>query len=322
VQFPRVATRRPLASLLTACAVGAALAVSAASPAQAQVRLPASGAQVATLGDSYASGEGAPAPGATPWVTSAFGDSGADGCHRSVLSGHARFGALAVRRNAGRGGAGYVSAACSGATTVTLVQGFEGERSQLAAIGPRTRTVTLSIGGNDVGFSSVAAACNTVAPVPGAPSCATALAGSAAALQALTTAPAGGVTPLEQLYRAVRAKAPNARLLVTGYPLLFPTTATASPRCAVIQPAARQAVNAATLRLNAAAAAGAEGAGAVYVDLVQPFAGHSSCEADPAASWINTIVPQDVVASFHPNATGQRAIAGALVAADCWHRGR
>jgi lysophospholipase L1-like esterase len=251
-----------------------------------------------------------------------FGDSGADGCHRSVLSGHATFGARAVRRHLGRGASGYLSAACSGATTVTLVQGFEGERSQLAAIGPRTRTVTLSIGGNDVGFSSVATACNTVAPVPGAPSCATALAGSAAALQALTTAPAGGVTPLERLYRAVRAKAPHARLLVTGYPLLFPTTATTSPRCDVIQPAARQAVNAATLRLNAAVAAGAQGAGATYVDLVQPFAGHSSCEADPAASWINTIVAQDVVSSFHPNPAGQRAIGGALRAADGWQRGR
>ena len=322
MQFPRVTTRRPLASLLTACAVGAALAVTAAAPSQAQVRLPSAGAEVVTLGDSYASGEGAPAAGATPWVTNAFGDSGADGCHRSVVSGHATYGALAVRRNTGRGGTGYLSAACSGATTVTLVQGFKGERSQLAAIGPRTRTVTLSIGGNDVGFSTVAAACNTVAPVPGAPTCATALAGSAAALQALTTAPAGGVTPLEQLYRTVRAKAPNARVLVTGYPLLFPTTTPASPRCEVIRPEARQAVNAATLRLNAAAAAGAKGAGAVYVDLVTPFAGHSSCEADPAASWINSIVPQDVVASLHPNATGQRAVAGALTVADCWRRDR
>ena len=120
----------------------------------------------------------------------------------------------------------------------------------------------------------------------------------------------GGVTPLEQLYRTVRARAPHARLLVTGYPLLFPTGAKASPRCDVIRPEARQAVNAATLRLNAAAAEGARGTGATYVDLVQPFAGPSSCEADPAASWINTVVPQDVVASFHPNPTGQRAIAG------------
>lgn len=320
MQFPRVHTRRPLASLLAACAVGATLAVTAAGPAQAQGRPPSAGATVVSLGDSYASGEGAPAPGATPWTTNSFGDSGADGCHRSVLSGHALFGALAVRKS--RGGTGYLSAACSGATTATLVQGFKGERSQLAAIGPRTRTVTLSIGGNDVGFAAVATACNTVAPVPGAPSCATALAGSAAALQALTTAPAGGVTPLEQLYRAVRAKAPNARLLVTGYPLLFPTTATTSPRCDVIRPEARQAVNAATLRLNAAAAAGAERAGAVYVDLVSPFAGHSSCEADPAASWINTIVPQDVVSSLHPNATGQRTIAGALAVADHWRRDR
>jgi lysophospholipase L1-like esterase len=269
------------------------------------------------LGDSYASGEGAPAPGAQPWTTNVFGDSGSDGCHRSALGGHAVFG----ESLAGHRGRGYVNAACSGATTATLVSGSKGERSQLDALGPRTRTVTLSIGGNDAGFSTVATACNTVQPVPGAPSCENALAGSAAALRALTSAPAGGVSPLEQLYRTVQARAPHARLVVTGYPLLFPT-GTASARCDVIAPQARTLVNQATLQLNAAAASTAAAVGATYVDLVRPFTGHSSCEADPGASWINSIVPQDPVLSFHPNAVGQRAITASLEAVRCSLRPR
>jgi lysophospholipase L1-like esterase len=313
----RISPRFP--SALAAAVVGAALVVGGAGSAAAQgpppPKLNPAGAKVATLGDSYASGEGAPAAGATPWVSDVYGDSGADGCHRSALSGHTVFGAGLLRGD----DKAYVNASCSGATTVSLVRGFKGERSQLDALGPRTKTVTLSIGGNDAGFSSVATACNTVAVVPGAPSCQAALAGSAAALRALTTAPAGGTTPLERTYRAVLAKAPHAVLVVTGYPLLFPTGA-ASPRCDVIQPAARAAINNATRQLNAAAMTATAAVGGLYVDLVRPFSGHSSCEADPAASWINTIVPRDPVLSFHPDATGQAAVAARLQEIRCFVR--
>lgn len=315
------ATQRRVTTALVTVVAGLALTVAGAGSASAHGTpspgIPRGGFAVATLGDSYASGEGAPAPGVQPWVTNVFGDSGADGCHRSALGGHTVFGEAVP----GHRGRHYVNAACSGATTATLVSGSKGERSQVDALGPRTRTVTLSIGGNDAGFSSVATACNTVRPVPGAPSCEAALAGSAAALRALTTAPAGGVSPLEQLYRTVQARAPHARLVVTGYPLLFPT-AGASARCDVIAPAARTLVNQATVQLNAAAAASAAAVGATYVDLVRPFTGHSSCEADPAASWINGIVPQDPVLSFHPNALGQRAITASLEAVRCSLRPR
>lgn len=127
----------------------------------------------------------------------------------------------------------------------TVLAGTKGEPSQLAAVGPRTRVVTLSVGASDAGFSAVATACNTLVVVPGAPSC-------------------------------------DVALTVT----------------------ANAAIEAATVR-----------AGGTYVDLVPVFAGHSTCEADPTRSWINGLLLADPVASFHPNALGQAAIADALAEA-------
>ena len=297
------------ASVLGAAALMASLALPSAA-AQQPPALPPDGVPVVTLGDSYASGEGAPAAGTQPWTIDVFGDSNADGCHRSILGGHAIFGQAVAAAS----GTQYVNAACSGATTISLGTGSKGEPSQLAALGPGTGLVTLSIGGNDAAFSTVAAACNTVVPVPGLPSCAAALAASAGALQALTTAGPGGVSPLQLLHSTVQAQAPNARVLITGYPLLFPTGAP-SAACSAIAPEAQQVINQATVQLNAAIAASAQQVGATYVDLSGPFSGHSSCENDPASSWIRTITPSDPVASFHPNVAGQVAIAAALARA-------
>ena len=302
--------RRAGTTIAVALAALAATSTGAAGAAAAPPVLPPGGAQVVTLGDSYASGEGAPSTVGSPWTSDAFGDSGADGCHRSVLSGHAVFGLLATRAKDNR----YVNASCSGATTASVVTGTKGEASQLTALGPRTRTVTLSVGGNDAGFGTVAAACQTVAQ-PDEARCRGALGLAGQGLARLTTPGTGGVSPLEQLYRTVRDRAPHAQVLVTGYPLLFPAAESASPVCDTVFGFARQELNRLALQANAAIAATAERTGAVYVDLVAPFTGHSSCEENPARSWINTLTPQDPVASFHPDRAGQRAIACALVKA-------
>jgi len=241
-------------------------------------------------------------------MTDTFGDSGADGCHRSTVGGHHRFGLQEVRGNTQQ----YLNAACSGATVTSIIAGTKGEPSQLDALGPRTRLITLSVGANDAGFSAVATACNTVVAIPGAPPCPLALAAASARLTALITPGADGVSPLEQLYRTVLAESPRAELLVTGYPLLFPTAPSAA--CAAIDPLAQQTLNALTLTANAAIAAATARVGGTYVDLVPLFLGHSSCEADPRQSWINTVSLTDPVFSFHPNAAGQAAIAAALTA--------
>ena len=80
------------------------------------------------------------------------------------------------------------------------------------ALDADTRLVTLTIGGNDIGWSSVVGACLVGSDAQPA-SCA-----RRTAVHVVTT-----VLParLQSLYGQVAADAPNATVLVTGYPRLF-----------------------------------------------------------------------------------------------------
>ena len=87
------------------------------------------------LGDSYSSGVGAGS------YISASGS-----CDRSTNA----YSQLWVNS---RHPAGYVSVACSGATTQDVLN------SQISALSSGTTLVSITIGGNDVGFSSVMKTC-------------------------------------------------------------------------------------------------------------------------------------------------------------------
>ena len=108
------------------------------------------------------------------------------------------------------------------------------------------------------------------------------------------------------MINAVKAKAPDARVYVTGYPLLFHAPAPGS---------LQEAVNGLTLGLNAviSGAADATDAGgperAQYVDVAGAFLGHGIGSGDP---WIdyNPFVPGPD--NFHPNAAGYQAYYAAL----------
>lgn len=120
------------------------------------------------LGDSYASGEGNPR-NVNAWIASPgsfapYWDDAA--CRRSVLGGPARA-ALALEQASASTSVTLVDVACSGAT---VEQGILGPQPGAAAmsqiaqvralIGDRPiDAVTISIGGNDVGFGSVLQTC-------------------------------------------------------------------------------------------------------------------------------------------------------------------
>lgn len=106
------------------------------------------------------------------------------------------------------------------------------------------------------------------------------------------------------LIHSVRAAAPNARIVVTGYPYLYDP--------AGINPAGPSAplmYQSTTLvgGLNAVIENAAKLTGAQYVDVTGAFAGHGIGSAEP---WINgnTSGP----GSFHPNAAGYKAYYSAL----------
>ena len=174
---------------------------------------------------------------------------------------------------------------CVGATTSDVLL------TQLGGLDLRTKTVTLTVGANDLGIATLAATC-----LYGSPEAC--LAGVQAAVAQLPVLTADLVATLA----AVREAAPKATVYVTGYPLFFD----AAPPDSL-----QFAVNQAIMALNDAieAAVTASGAGFVYVDVEPVFAGHGIDSADP---WI--IAPPDPEA-FHPNAAGYLAYAGAIRAA-------
>jgi lysophospholipase L1-like esterase len=256
--------RRPRWSALAALALLALLLGS--STASAAPRQPV---EYDALGDSYASGYGVP-----PY----------EECGRSQS-------AYAVQLDGRMKIALDDFVACAGATTTSLVAG-----GQLNALDDDTDLVTISIGGNDIGWSSAVVAClgGTDAQCSGA--------------LAVTTGRVTSVLPglLDSVYAQVSASAPEAHVVVTGYPRLF------SPEFGPFlgaSAAEQQALNQGADLLNRVTADAAADHGFQFVDVTKRFVGHGVNAPD---AWI--LGPFDPGA-FHPNADGYEAYTAAVTAA-------
>ena len=226
-------------------------------------------ATVVALGDSYASGVG----------SYVYYDDGTE-CYRSPFA----YASLL----AGATGRQLTLAACSGATTHDVLA------AQVASLESSTDFVTITVGGNDVGFRDVVTTC----ALPGW------LGNCPAAVNAgrSTVATVLGAR-LDRVFAAVRARAPRAKVTVTGYPHLF--NGTDCNPLTFFTAAEMAAINAGTDDLNAAIRARAAAAGFGYVDVRPAFVDHAVCDPEP---WINNLtVP--TVNSFHPNIAGHYAYA-------------
>jgi lysophospholipase L1-like esterase len=179
-------------------------------------------------------------------------------------------------------------AACSGATTDDVL------REQVNLISAGTDYVTITVGGNDVGFRSVIREC----ALPGW------LGRCSATIRAgLDTLRADLPASLSELYTAVELKAPRATVVVTGYPLLF--NGTDCNPLTFFTPDEMDAINDGTEELNEAIRLAADSARFRYVDAVSAFDGHAWCDPQP---WINGLT-FPVVNSYHPNVVGHTAYA-------------
>jgi lysophospholipase L1-like esterase len=259
---PRVIAARVLAAALAALSLAALSLSTAAAPARAAGR--AGGVRYIALGDSYSSGLG-----------SGFMISSSGACARSTKA-YSRLWDLAHRP------AAYKSVACAGATTSTVIT------SQLPALSAATTLVSITIGGNDAGF---AVTIETCVLHPGA-RCGAAIAAAEAKIRAQLPG------RLNNVLRDIRGAAPNARVVVLGYPALYDATRS----CIGPGPADRAALNQAAAQLDAAIKAAAGRAGDTFADPRPAFAGHSIC--DPA-SWLHAVSVMYISQSFHPTADGQ-----------------
>jgi len=256
----RVISRHRL--VLAAIALAAAVPVlAAASPAAAQ-----SAVSYVALGDSYSSGLGA---------GSYYSSSGS--CERSANAYPAAWAAA-------NGPASYVSAACSGATTSSVIS------SQLSALSSATTLVSITVGGNDVGFSSVMETC-VLLPTS---SCVSAVRHA----EGLTATQLPG--KLDSVLNAIRADAPNARVVVLDYPELYDLSRSSS--CIGLSTTDRTDLNQGADQLDSQLQAAAARHGDVFADVRGAFSGHEICDS---SSWLHSVNILDVSESYHPTASGQ-----------------
>ena len=194
---------------------------------------------------------------------------------------------------------------CSGAGTLHMTtpeQGMTGTvPPQFDALRPSTDLVTLGIGGNDDGvFGAVVGQCTQLqASDPSGSPCTAQLRETAEATLARIRTNVAGVIA------GVRQRSPQARILVVGYPQIVPESGTCDdlPLAAGDYPFAREVNEGLTKAVEAAAG----DAGAEYVDVWTPSAGHDICSADP---WINgRVTSASTALAYHPLAVEQQAVA-------------
>lgn len=188
----------------------------------------------------------------------------------------------------------------SGATSKSVLA------NQVQNVLPPTQQITVTVGGNDVGFTDVALTCAN--PLG---DCNAAL---SMAIEALKTFP----QDLGALLTQLQMKAPRATIYVTGYPMLFqPEMATEPcPGLPSFDALAMAKADAATVQLNGVIEATATALGAVYVDVTNEFSDHGLCDGTNSfifpPSFLAPGVPDP--SSLHPTATGQAAYARAVEA--------
>ena len=195
--------------------------------------------------------------------------------------------------------------ACSGATTAALTNSYKGQTAQLYAMKAlNPALVTITIGGDDIGFSKILRNCYLI-HLPH-DNCLTdgTLAQARANIVAL-----GGV--ISGVYNAVKTEAPKATIVVVGYPQLFPNSQQQTTGCGWFDNNERSTLNSLAQLLDQELGAAATGVGVNYVSTLNVMAGHELCTRH---SWINPIGRSPISSDGHPNAHGQAAMATAVEA--------
>lgn len=205
----------------------------------------------------------------------------------------------------------FTDASCGGATSAALTQvqtlrNPPGSREpQLASVDARTRLVTLGIGLNDYQTSYyMLYAC---IPVNGVsqPLCSQTVPESdvAARIKQIATLVKGDL-------KAVRKAAPNARIILVGYPRVLADDADC-PAKLPLPAAAAERVRLGLRLTNAALAATAKKAKVDYVDMWSTE-GHDVCSDDPWMAGVANVPGKAL--QFHPYESYHRAVADRILA--------
>ncbi|KYH45349.1 SGNH/GDSL hydrolase family protein [Branchiibius sp. NY16-3462-2] len=218
------------------------------------------------LGDSYSSGVGAGS------YLSSSGD-----CDRSTNA----YSALWATANHPTS---YVSVACSGAKTTDVLS------NQVSALSSSTTLVSITIGGNDENFAGIMQDCN----LKGTTTCVNEI--NAAKADATANLPG----KLAKVYTAIKGKAPNAHVVVLGYPDFYDL----DKSCIGLSQSSRTAIDSGIDLLDSLTKTAASKAGFTFGDVRSTFRGHEICDS---GRWLHSVNLLDIEESYHPTATGQKS---------------
>ena len=173
--------------------------------------------------------------------------------------------------------------ACSGAKTSEVIG------KQLGTLSNTTALVTISIGGNDAGFSNVILNCALYYFTCGS------------AINEANSYIANKLPGvLDTTYNDIRAKATAAHVVVLGYPHLF-TREGATCNVNFLTSSNERKLNETGDKLDAAIKARAEAHRFTFVDSRKAFEAHEVCASE---EWLNG-QSNPLEESYHPNVKGQ-----------------
>ena len=250
--------RSPVLASLSALAASVGAVLAFAAPAQA------ASVDYVALGDSYSSGVGA---------GSYIDASGS--CQRSTKA----YSALWAAANSP---SSYTSVACSGATTDDV------NADQLSALSANTSLVSITIGGNDIGFADIMTTC----ALQGTDACV------AAAQEAEDEISSTLPGKLDTTYAGISQHAPNARVVVLDYPVFYQLGTT----CIGLSEKSHAKIDEGINLLDDTLKAAAQRHGFAFADVRDIFVGHQICSGD---KWLHALNWANIGVSYHPTATGQ-----------------
>ena len=211
----------------------------------------------------------------------------------------------------------YVDAACTGAKLANMTAPepvlLGTDPPQLSALAAADSVVTLTIGGNDIGFAQILLTCGALSLTNpwGDPCERHYTSGGTDRIAAAIKAEAPRVGAL---LRDVLARAPHALVLLVGYPDILPNT---GHGCFPVVPFAHGDVpylRTTEIELNQMLANEAAANGATFVDTYTPTIGHDACTSAGTRD-VEGVIPTSPAYPFHPDKRGQQVMASRVLAA-------
>ncbi|WP_020673294.1 SGNH/GDSL hydrolase family protein [Amycolatopsis nigrescens] len=276
--------RKTIVSALALCsAVGCLPAVAGSASAAPRYR------DYVALGDSYAS------------IASLLTVEDKVGCFRSADNyPHVLAAKLGVER--------LTDVSCGSATTAHMTEPqrtptLGTNPAQFDALRPETDLVTLTIGGNDLGFESVIGQCGLLSVTdPLGNPCERANRNPDGSDKVRRKIEQEVAPRVAAVVRGIKERSPDARVLLVGYLRWLPE----ATGCWPAVPLAQGDVPYATSLQQALVDVLAGNAGGnVSAFDPMPITGHDMCQA-PGTRWVEPVVPAAPTTPFHPNALGQR----------------